>query len=260
MSTDNSAPAGDLENAVASLEERIARQVAALRNGNRVFLIIGIVLAIAIFVWLSLVTNKLNSYLREPETLAHLFLDAAGDKLDPALNELKKNLADNRQKNVEAARKELMKQLPSQRVQLEKTLVKRLTREIVTVLQAHLDDIVKDMIKEDKDKLNPLIDKASSDQGQAELTKEFTELFAKGVGEPLKDELDKDYNKTLDDMLNYLRKLRTSRNLSPKEEYEKERITEFMIMLANLLSETAEDPLGMEKKPEKPKEGAGASM
>jgi len=240
MASEESAQTQDVQRAADGLASRLEGLVAEVQRSNRTTIIVGIILAVVIALYMHLlIVNRLEKYIKEPDTIAALIRTSAQQQIPELINELRTSLRSNAQQYVADGRKALMTQVPKFRKNLEKRVVNGAAKEMRAVLQGGLDKIVDDMIKNQKDKLDPLIAKAADDEGVSILTDEFEKLFEEGLGEPLKARLDKGkYVKRMKDMAAYLRRLRTAKDLRPKEEYEKELLTEAVATLARIMKKT----------------------
>jgi len=226
----------DLEQAVAKVEAAFQKQLAEMRAANRTFLIVGIVLAIGVAAYLHVITSHLASYIEEPKTLAAFVRAGAEGQIPVMISELKTSLKRNAPGMVSDVRASLMSEAPALRQEAETKVAKMLVQESMGVLKASVDSLVKDAIKNDRKKLEPVISQAIA-QPQA-LATELESMFTKGLAQPLKEQLDKDHNKKLREIRDYLRRLRVGKDLTPREQYEKEQIVDFVGAFANLLEES----------------------
>jgi len=250
MSASDNLQTQSLGRSLDVLEERLRGQLADLVKANRLFMIIGILLALVMGIYLHFITGELNKYVMDPGTMASFVRLNAQQRMPQVIEELERSLTANAPAMVQEARVKFIGELPRLRTEMEKRLVDMLAKEIMVALQGHLDKAVDGMIRDDKAKLEPLIISASSEEGLSNLTLEFEKLFQKGAGEMLRAKLDEDYNKELAKMVEYMRRLRTAKDLTPMEEYESRIVRDAVGAVANIVTETAKDPLGLKKKAE----------
>ncbi|HRU05362.1 MAG TPA: hypothetical protein P5137_06260 [Candidatus Brocadiia bacterium] len=226
----------DLDQAAARVEAAFQKQLADIRAANRMFLIAGIVLAAAIAAYLHIIAINLASYIEEPRTLAAFVRAGAEGQIPLMISELKTSLKRNAPGMVSDVRSSLMAELPSVREQAEKSLAKILVNETMGILKAQVTPLIKNAVTNDRKKLEPLINQAAT-QPDA-LARELESVFVAGLAKPIKEELDKDHNKKLREIRDYLRRLRAGKNLTMREEYEKEQIADFIGAFAKLLEES----------------------
>ena len=226
----------DLEQAAAKVEAAFRKQLADMRAANRTFLIAGIVLAAAIAAYLHVIAISLASYIEEPKTLAAFVRAGAEGQIPLMISELKTSLKHNAPGMVSDVRASLVSEVPALRAEAETRIAKRLVQETMGILKAQLNPLVKNAVTNDRKKLDPLINQAAT-QPEA-LTKELESVFVAGLAKPIKEDLDKEHNKKLRDIRDYLRRLRTGKNLTMREEYEKDQIADFVGAFANLLEES----------------------
>ena len=229
-----------LDQNVAELQAQLEAQVHAVRRSNRVTLIVGIVLAVIIGVYLYVLTGLLGDYVGGPKAMAELAQGVVVENLPAVAANIEQNLKDSAPDIVSNSRAALLDGIPGVRKELETTATKRLVDRATQTLQAHMDELVSDMISRDRAMIGPLITKAETVKGAARLTTEFERSFQKTLGDPLKQELDKGCNRDLRDAVTRLRRLRTGRDLTPDEKWEKQTVTKFMDGLAGTVVDVAQ--------------------
>jgi hypothetical protein len=246
MASDQISQTTDVDQASARLVKRLEGLLAATRRSNRVTLIVGVVLAVVIAGYMHLlIVSPIEEYVHQPSTIAVLVRQSAERQVPEVVRQLKTGLKKSAPEMVRDMRIKAVKALPGFRAEFEKQLVEAAAKEVRAVLQANLDKLVNDMLKDQKEKLDPIIAKATDDDGVRKLTEEFEKVFSDGLGKPLKDVLDKGkFTQNLKGMSDYLRRLRTAKDLTPKEAYEKTVVEDFMNTLAHIVHKTAKDPTG----------------
>ena len=223
--------------AVSSLAKRLQGLLHETRHANRVSLIGGVVLAIFIAAYMHfLIVGRLEVYIKDPATIATLIRVSAEQHVPQVMRELERSLKTNAPEMIAQARTQLMTALPETRKAIEKQAVETIVKEVRAVIQGNLDKVVDDMVRNQKGKLEPLIAKASSEDGVHKLTEEFTHLFEEGLGKPFRDRLEEGkYVQRLRHMAEYMRRLRTAKDLTPKEQVEREWVEHGVSTIAHLL-------------------------
>lgn len=236
------------DSSAADLEKRLEKMLRSVRKANRTVLIVGIILALVIGLYLHVLLSEVNSYLGEPTQMAKVATGLLLARIPGVSESLEVTLKRDADKIVAQLRAKVVEGLPALRKELETRAVKVLARELTGLIQARLDNVMKDMLRNDKEKLQPLIAKAARKGGAQALTAEFVKVFDEGLGKPLREELEKRHNRDLRMMLAKLRRLRLGRNLSDDEKYEKRLVTDVVKGLADLMVEAGK-PKPAKKSP-----------
>ena len=104
-------------------------------------------------------------------------------------------------------------------------------------------------VGKDKEKLDPLILRATDEKGADALRAEFEKRFRAGIGEQLAEKL-KPHDADLKEAVKQLRRLRTAEDLSAKEQYERDVVQDVVGTLAVVLAEAVQESDKREAKEE----------
>lgn len=195
MADANDSRLQEIERSAGTLEGQLRGQIARVENGKRLTLIIGIILIVIIFAYLSWLTSSIKQY-ANPDDMSGMIATKAHEYAKAQIPEIAKELKAQAPAAVTSLREQITNGVPKLREYAEEqTLV--LMDNFTASLEAKVDGIVAEMIKQHKGELNPLIEAAAVKGNDAELEKAFKDSLEELIGGEM-DKLFAEFNQDMD--------------------------------------------------------------
>jgi hypothetical protein len=229
---DQEARIQEVEKATGDLETRLRELIAVTDAGRRTTLVVGIILVVIIFSYMTWLTMRIKEY-TDPKLLAET-IDAV--VAQPAVKELETTLKAEAPEIIRGLREEAVKYIPELRVAAENKILGYVDL-MAGKLEAKADEIVIDAIKKHKADLAPLIQAAAVPGNAAKLEAAFRDSLEDLIG-PKLDEVIGEFNKAMTMIEKKLDRFATTPEdkLLPEELLEKRLITEVLNFLDDVPS------------------------
>lgn len=238
MADEQVGKAQEVERAASKLESEMREAIAKTQTGTRIMLVVGILVIIFVFFYLTWLTSRIKKEL-EPETLV---ATAESYATTEALPRLQKALVDQAPAVAQALREQAVGYIPVVGKMVEEQAL-RIADDLVDRLDVAADKTMSEMVAQQKKELQPLIEQASDPTAAAEIEKIFTDSLEELVGVKM-DELLLQFDrgmKFVDSRLT--RFLDPNAVLTPEEQAEKYLIQEMMKFM-NDVTKTMVEELG----------------
>ena len=174
---DQEARIQEAEKAASDLETRLRELIAVTDAGRRTTLVVGIILVVIIFSYMTWLTMRIKEY-TDPKVLAET-IDAV--VAQPAVKELETTLKAEAPEIIRGLREEAVRYIPELRVAAE-TKILGFVDQMSEKLEAKADEILVDAIKKHKQDLAPLIQAAAVPGGAAKLEAAFRDSLEDLIG------------------------------------------------------------------------------
>lgn len=188
---DQEARIQEAEKAASDLETRLRELIAVTDAGRRTTLVVGIILVVIIFSYMTWLTMRIKEY-TDPKVLAET-IDAV--VAQPAVKELETTLKAEAPEIIRGLREEAVRYIPELRVAAE-TKILSFVDQMSEKLEAKADEILVDAIKKHKQDLAPLIQAAAVPGGAAKLEAAFRDSLEDLIGAKM-DEVIGEFNKAM---------------------------------------------------------------
>ncbi len=187
MADDTEARVQEVERSVESLESQVRAQIARTKAGARAVLIIGIIIIIAIFIYMSWISKKAGEVF-EPIGLVDMMEVRVQAELPAAVQKLEVSLKSQAGEHVAALRKQVVAQIPVLAQKAEELAVDAIDR-LADELEAKVGDVVSEVLEMKKVERDPLINAASVPGNDEKLRVAFQEGMEVLVGQKLDEVL-----------------------------------------------------------------------
>jgi len=188
---DQEARIQEVEKATSDLETRLRDLIAVTDAGRRTTLVVGIILVVIIFSYMTWLTMRIKEY-TDPKLLAET-IDAV--VAQPAVKELETTLKAEAPEIIRGLREEAVRYIPELRVALEKKIL-TYADQMAAKLESKADEIVVEAIKKHKADLAPLVQAAAVPGNAEKLEAAFRDSLEDLIG-PKLDEVIGEFNRTM---------------------------------------------------------------
>ena len=236
MADEQEGGAQELEKAVDAIESRIRRDIARTKLNTMITAIVGIIVIVVVFSYLSWLVGRLTAEL-DPVTLARTVAGLAGDKVPEAIKTMEQNLAKRAPENVGRVFDVANEQVPRLREDAEK-----IAETLLTSVMDEFDERMGGMVEEilemlDRAQLKEAI-QAALEGTPEELEKQIAGMLEADIGVAMDTILNEKFYPAMEKVEERLDRLSLpDKQLKGYERDEKEMIATVLIFIDDTAKE-----------------------